>query len=172
MNTMAMPGVWVLIMGVTGSGKSTIANQVASILKLPFIEADEFHPASNIQKMKKGIPLTDEDRLPWLQTLNQKLIECKNGAVLACSALKHSYRDILKKELKGPFHTVFLDGSYDVIAERMKKRAGHFMPPALLTSQFEALEKPADGQIISIDLSPEEIVSNIVKEVTVLRYGK
>jgi carbohydrate kinase (thermoresistant glucokinase family) len=164
--------VYVLVMGVTGSGKSTVAKSLATSLNLSFIEADEFHPASNIQKMSSGIPLTDDDRYPWLLTLNHELKKYQEGAVLACSALKESYRNILRTGLPGLFHIVFLEGTYEKILSHMMKREGHHMPGTLLRSQFETLEAPSNAQTISIEHTPEHIVGLVLKEVTSLRNEK
>lgn len=150
-------------MGVSGCGKSTIGLAVAEKLGLPFLEADDFHPQANVEKMRSGIPLDDADRGPWLVALNEAMAASENGAVLACSALKNNYRDILKKGLLGRFQVVLLDGHFDLILKRMTARKGHFMPINLLKSQFDILEIPEDGQIISIE-KPTQFIINLIVE--------
>lgn len=155
----------IVVMGVTGSGKSTIGKLLAERLSLPFVEADDFHSKENVAKMSKGIPLTDEDRHPWLQSLSQALqTEEKNkGAVLACSALKEQYRHLLQQGLQEKIIWIYLDGSEKIISERMRNRQGHFMPEKLLHSQFVTLEKPAYAYSFSIEKKPEAIVGEIMK---------
>ncbi|MDX2249525.1 MAG: gluconokinase [Bacteroidia bacterium] len=154
------------IMGVAGSGKSTIGKMLADKLNIPFFDADDFHPPSNIEKMKSGQPLNDDDRRPWLQNIadtarNQLSV---SGAVIACSALKENYRRLLCEGIESHTEWVFLNGSKEIIEERMSLRKDHFMPPALLTSQFQTLETPANAITIDISLSPEEIIAQIVTE--------
>jgi len=158
-----------VIMGVSGCGKTTIGKQLGKRLELPFYDADDFHPINNIRKMKDGIPLEDDDRLPWLNKLASKLTkwESQNGAVLACSALKEYYRKILAREVN-EINWIFLKGSYHTIMNRIKKRKDHYMPPALLKSQFEFLEVPKYAFKVEIEKSPEEIVNSIIKY---LQYG-
>ncbi len=158
-----MPPVYI-IFGVSGSGKSTVAKKLSSELNLPFFDADDFHPPSNIEKMKSGKPLTDEDRYPWLNTLSTKVSEWNRaeGAVLACSALKEAYREILETP-PNLVYWVFLDGSLELIAERMNSRSNHFMPSILLESQFEALERPQKGLSVSIKKTPDQIVKEIIE---------
>lgn len=153
-----------IVMGVSGCGKTTVGKLLAEKQELPFYDADDFHPIRNIQKMKSGIPLTDEDRKPWLEQLNLKLKEWQKnkGAVLACSALKENYRKILSSGIQN-LVWVFLSGSRDLIAYRMKNRSAHYMPPELLDSQFADLEEPGYGIKISIDNKPEIIVEKIVQ---------
>lgn len=151
----------ILIMGVSGCGKSTIGSALAEKLGLPFLEADGFHPATNVEKMRAGIPLDDGDRLPWLVSLNYALKNHENGAVLACSALKNSYRDILSAGLAGSFHIVLLNGTHECILERLQARKGHFMPVNLLKSQFDILETPADGLLVSIEKPIADIIKSI-----------
>jgi carbohydrate kinase (thermoresistant glucokinase family) len=157
----------IVVMGVTSSGKSTIGKLLAKRLSLPFIEGDEFHPEENIIKMGRGIPLNDEDRIPWLQTLSHELQlhEKNKGAVLACSALKESYRKILQQGLNEKITWVYLDGSQELIKKRMEKRRNHFMPEALLQSQFSTLEKPYYALFFSIEKKPEVIVDEIVNRI-------
>jgi len=153
-----------IIMGVSGCGKSAVGKALAQKLGWDFFDADDFHPPSNIKKMANGIPLMDEDRLPWLNTLHNlistALMKDQPG-VLACSALKENYRQIL---LSGSeeVQVVYLKGSYDLIWSRMSARAGHYMRPAMLRSQFDILEEPGDALFIDIDRSINEIVDLIL----------
>jgi gluconokinase len=159
----------IIVMGVCGSGKSTIASALASRLGWSFIEADDFHPAENVKKMRAGTPLTDADRLPWLQILTstaKQKIFAGQSAVLACSALKESYRRILS-ESADVVKFVWLKGDEALIAERVKDRE-HFMSPALLSSQFQTLEEPNEALIIDILDSPSAIVENIIGALNLL----
>ena len=156
-----------IVMGVSGSGKSTIASALAERLGWTFEDGDRFHPPSNVAKMSAGHPLTDEDRWPWLQAIADEIGRvCRAGGhlVVACSALKRAYRDVLVGD-RSDVRFVFLAGSQALIAGRLARRKGHFMPPGLLDSQFKTLEPPqADEQAIavSIDAPVETIVDNIV----------
>ncbi len=154
----------VIVMGVSGCGKSTIAELLGKRLGLPWYDADRFHPRANIEKMEQGIPLTDLDRAPWLDRLASEIAlwEKTGGAVLACSALKQSYRDVLSSRSTGPVSIVHLAGTKELIAERMKQRSGHYMPLSLLDSQFAALEPPQNAIKVSIDGTPEKITDQIV----------
>lgn len=154
----------IIVMGVTGSGKSTIGKLLADRLSLPFIEGDAFHSKENILKMSKGIALTDEDRLPWLKSLSLELHEKEKdkGAVLACSALKENYRHILQQGLEEKITWIFLDGSEKTIRKRMENRKDHFMPEELLHSQIATLEKPAYAYCFSIEEEPQTIVNGIM----------
>jgi gluconokinase len=153
-------------MGVAGSGKTTIASGLAERLGVPFVEGDSLHPAANVKKMASGTPLTDEDRWPWLAAIGERMeVEriTGHGVVVSCSALKRSYRDCLRKEVHGKVHFILLDGSRELISDRMKKRKGHFMPPALLDSQFATLEKPTpDEHAVILDIS--HTVPNLLAE--------
>lgn len=151
-----------IVFGVSGSGKTTVGSMLAQELELPFYDADDFHPAVNVAKMASGMPLDDADRRPWLETLAAAMVKWENegGAVLACSALKESYRKILSKGEKR-IHWVYLSGTYEQIKYRMEKRQGHYMKAEMLRSQFEALEEPAYGTRVDISHSPEEMVSII-----------
>lgn len=154
----------IIIMGVTGCGKSTIGNLLSKRLGLPFIDGDRYHPQSNIDKMSRGIPLDDKDRLPWLIKIATLINEnISNGAVIACSALKQKYREILTSDHKKEVQFVYLKASKGLLAERMKKRTGHFMPVELLDSQIQTLEEPHDAIIVDTTRSPEEIVEEIIE---------
>ena len=154
-----------IVMGVSGCGKSTIGKLLAATLKIPFFDGDDFHPEANVQKMASGLPLNDEDRKGWLQKLNEIAIEHKaSGAVIACSALKETYRNTLKENLEKQMVFVYLKGTFEEINARLKERQGHYMPIELLKSQFETLEAPADAIQVSINHSPDEIISEILDE--------
>ena len=136
----------ILVMGVSGVGKTTIGQALARQLGWPFADADDFHPAANVAKMREGIPLTDADRAPWLQSLQaaiQRWLTAHESVVLACSGLKQAYREqlVIARAVK----LVFLHTDFSVIAERMADRQGHYMNPKLLESQFDALEVPHDA---------------------------
>lgn len=158
-----------IVMGVSGSGKSTIGEVLAERLRWTFEDGDRFHPPSNVAKMSAGHPLTDADREPWLQAIADEIDRlCTAGerAVIACSALKRAYRDILVHG-RDDVRIVFLDGTQDVIASRLAARKGHFMPPGLLDSQFKTLEPPAGNEnpvTVSIDAPVESIVDDIVRQ--------
>ena len=156
-------------MGVAGSGKSLIGERLASALDVPFVEGDDYHPSENVKKMSLGVPLSDEDRLPWLRALAKAIRDAKEagtGLVLASSALKRSYRDLLREESGTPdLQFIYLKGPPALVAERLAGRRGHFMPPKLLDSQFAALEEPAPDEhawVCDIRESPEEIVAALV----------
>ena len=155
----------IVVMGVSGSGKTTIGKMLANKLNLKYYDADDFHPQSNISKMKNGIALNDTDRQPWLKNLSLAMSnwEHEGGAVLACSALKEKYRDVFNKNLDG-IHWVYLKGDFDLIRERMEKRSDHYMKSNLLKSQFSALEVPSYGLHVNIEEEPELIVRNIMSE--------
>ena len=154
------------VMGVSGSGKTTLGQQLASHLGIPFFDGDDFHPPENIQKMAGGAPLDDADRRDWLLRLNELAGNHKgSGAVIACSALKETYREILESGLEGKVRWIYLHGSYEQIHNRIQKRKGHFMPSELLRSQFETLEPPSYGIHIPVKLSPEAAVQRILVEI-------
>jgi carbohydrate kinase (thermoresistant glucokinase family) len=155
-----------IIMGVSGCGKTTIGRLLSEKMGVPYYDADDFHTPSNIEKMERNIPLNDEDRLPWLQILANKMesLENNSGAVLACSALKESYREILASKISN-INWVYLAGSFNLIKSRIESRHGHYMKSDLLKSQFKALEVPDYGVHISIDKSPETIVNTITSKI-------
>jgi carbohydrate kinase (thermoresistant glucokinase family) len=163
-----LPSV-VVVMGVSGSGKSTIAAMLAHRLHWIYEDGDWFHPRSNVEKMHNGIPLTDEDRWPWLEAIAAWIDATRkagNHGIVACSALKHAYRNILVDDRRDVC-LVYLQGGHDLVARRLAARDGHFMPPALLESQFAALEEPQGDEhavVVSILPHPREIVETIVKE--------
>jgi carbohydrate kinase (thermoresistant glucokinase family) len=152
--------VIVVLMGVSGSGKSTIGEPLAARLGLPFLDADEFHPPANVAKMAAGTPLTDADRWPWLALLNAKLREQKS-ALLACSALKESYRRALAQGL-ADCRFVHLRGSLELIRARLAERRHRYMPASLLESQFATLEPPRDAIEVDVGRSVAECVDEIV----------
>ncbi len=158
-----------VVMGVSGSGKSTIAAQLAGRLGLPYVDGDDLHPQANVDKMHAGTPLDDEDRWPWLDRVAAALTEttaAKGGVVLACSALRRSYRDRLRTGTGGAVRFAFLDVSFDVIEARLAKRVHHFMPRQLLDSQFRTLERPGSDEpdvlTIPSDRPADEIVADVV----------
>lgn len=157
-----------IIMGVSGSGKSTIAEKVGQKLGLPFYDADDFHPITNVEKMANGQPLNDADRQPWLEILAKNLAnwEHEKGAVLACSALKETYRQTLASKVK-TINWIYLDGDFDLILNRMNQRKGHFMKAEMLQSQFEALEIPNYGLHVDISKPIETIIHTIVEKIEV-----
>jgi gluconokinase len=153
----------IILMGVSGSGKTTVGERLAQALGWPFYDGDQFHPPANVAKMQQGTPLTDEDRWPWLHALRTQIetwIRQGVSAVLACSALKQAYRAYLIID-EGEVKLVYLKGDYNLIHERLAQRRGHFMPPGLLASQFAALEEPEQGVVVDIVHSPETIVALI-----------
>ena len=153
----------IILMGVSGAGKTTVGQLLARELEWPFYDGDNFHPQANIDKMHRGIPLTDEDRAPWLSALQTLVQDCRRSgtsAVIACSALKQAYRDQLQAGTAG-IQFVHLKGTFDLIYQRLRQRHGHFMDTDLLRSQFETLEE-ADG-VLTVDVvhSPQVIVRQI-----------
>ncbi|HVB66932.1 MAG TPA: gluconokinase [Acetobacteraceae bacterium] len=158
-----------VMMGVSGSGKTTIAEGVAQREGWPLLEGDRFHPPANIEKMSHGIPLTDEDRGPWLRAIAAEIDAMRargESAVVACSALKRAYRDVLIGD-RPDVVLVYLRGDKPLIAARMAARKGHFMPPALLDSQFAALEEPGPDErpvTVSVAPPPQAIVDAVVRQ--------
>ena len=154
-----------LVMGVAGSGKTTVGRLLAERLRWEFLDADDFHPSANIAKMEAGIPLDDSDRAPWLSALNEALtssLAAGRHPVLACSALKESYREVLRRGIDG-LQIVYLKGGYELLWSRLANRKGHYMKPELLRSQFEALEEPSDALVVNVRLGVERIVDEIKK---------
>lgn len=154
-----------VLMGVSGSGKTTIAQALARRLQLEFIEGDEFHSRANREKMHAGVPLTDADRQPWLLALRSRidaLLARKGNAVLTCSALKQAYRDALAAP---GVRFVYLKVTKEVARERLARRRGHFFNPALLESQFQTLEEPRDALVIDATRSDLEVTNEIVREI-------
>jgi gluconokinase len=152
----------VVLMGVTGSGKTTIGRLLSKGLGWKYYDADDFHSPANVSKMRSGIPLNDADRKPWLQTLGHLIRNClerDESAVLACSALKESYRKLLL--IDESVRLIYLKGDYETIQKRINERRGHYMNPTLLYSQFETLEEPEEGLHVDASLSRDEIVRAI-----------
>lgn len=167
-----MAGKSIILMGVSGSGKSTVGAAVAREIQAKFIDGDDLHPRANIQKMSRGQPLNDDDRTPWLQRLNDaaySLNHKNETGIIICSALKRRYRDLLRKDNDNMVF-VYLKGSFDVILTRLQTRSGHFMPIDLLKSQFEALEEPESDEkdiiCIDIDTDIEGVIKRCVAALT------
>ena len=156
-----------VIMGVAGSGKSTIGAQLARVLGIEFVEGDDLHPPDNVKRMAAGIPLTDTDRHGWLLAIAARLRSAKRagiGLVISCSALKRSYRDLVRSEGDTDVRFVYLAGSRTLLAARMTNRRGHFMPPSLLESQLAILEEPAPDEhawVCDIHETPDTIVADL-----------
>ena len=165
----SQPPCALIVMGVSGSGKSTIAARLAERLIWTYEDGDRFHPASNVAKMSAGLPLTDEDRWPWLQAIADEIDRvCKTGerTVIACSALKRAYREVLVHR-RNDVRIIYLNGTQELIANRLAERKGHFMPPGLLASQFKTLEPPDKREnpvTVSIDASVDTIVDDIIRQ--------
>ena len=158
--------MFVVLMRVAGSGKTTIGKLLAARLAWPFYDGDDFHPPANVAKMAAGTPLTDDDRAGWLAALAEVIrtgLGRGESGVVACSALKESYRNLLRVDA-AKVQFIYLKGSYEVILERMQSR-NHFMKPAMLQSQFAALEEPAGVPWIDVTLDPDEIVRRIVEQI-------
>ncbi|WP_297695977.1 gluconokinase [uncultured Eudoraea sp.] len=152
------------IMGVSGCGKSTIGSLLADELKIPFFDGDDYHSETNVKKMASGQPLTDNDRMDWLLRLNELAqSRLEKGAIIGCSALKESYRRVLEANLQENVRWIYLSGSFDDIMSRLSQRKGHFMPAALLKSQFEILEIPHNSIKVSINLPAEQLVKRILE---------
>ena len=155
----------IILMGVSGSGKTTVGQALSAATGWPFFDGDDFHPLENVEKMSRGIPLTDEDRTIWLDKLSLLLGEKQQlgeDLILACSALKEKYRQKLQTSIE-QIDFVYLSGTYEVIWERMKSRHDHYMGPAMLESQLEILEPPEEGLEIDIDQPVSEIIPIIIE---------
>jgi gluconokinase len=165
--------VIVIVFGVSGAGKTTVGQMLAGQLDWHFLEADDFHPTANIEKMRSGRPLTDEDRWPWLERLREQIKRClaaQGNTVVACSSLKRKYRDYLRAN--PDVKLVFLRGNYAIIEEQLRHRRGHFMNPDLLQSQFADLEEPPpDENVLTIELgrSPDDLVEEIKTKLHLVR---
>lgn len=164
----------IIVMGVSGCGKSSVGALLAERLGLAFVEGDSLHSAGNVAKMAQGVPLTDEDRWPWLETIGALMAEALDrgeGIVVSCSALKRVYRDRLRQATSDRLSFVFLEGTPELLLSRMGARTGHFMPVTLLESQLRTLEVPTGEQgviTVNIDASVETIVDRALKELTVI----
>lgn len=160
--TLSLSRMIIILMGVAGAGKTTIGTLLAAELHWKFADADDFHPASNVEKIRVGVPLTDDDRRPWLDRLRTEIthwIDAGQNVVLACSALKSSYRAILQVGPEVRF--AFLKGTPGLIARRLHQRHGHFANEQILGSQFADLEEPHDGVVVDISATPQQIVAEI-----------
>lgn len=162
-------GFSIIVMGVSGSGKSTVGEHLAQALQATFIDGDDLHPRSNVEKMSAGIPLTDDDRRPWLEQISSeahKLLQQEQCSVIVCSALKKHYRDIIRGNNHN-LYFVFLDGDKHTILQRMTQRKGHFMKPDMLDSQFDILQRPrsdeTDVLTVAISDSPQAIVNDVLQ---------
>lgn len=156
----------IVVMGVAGSGKTSVGEEMGRRLGVPFRDADEFHPPANIAKMSAGIPLGDEDRWPWLDAIGAAIHDAAPGSIIvACSALKRVYRDRIVKAAGRPVQFVFLDGPVEILRRRIGGRRGHFMPASLLDSQLATLERPAPDEhavTVSIDVPVGEVVTRVL----------
>ncbi len=157
-----------IVMGVSGCGKSTVGSLLSEKLSVPFYDADDFHFPESIEKMSQGTPLNDEDRQPWLTLLANNIVEWEKngGAVLACSALKQSYRDLLSSTTNQVVKFIYLEGSQEVLSSRLRNRESHFMPETLLQSQFATLEIPKEAITVLITNSLDEMISEILQKIT------
>jgi gluconokinase len=154
----------IIVMGVSGCGKTTIGQQLADRLGWPFFDGDAFHPPANIDKMSRGIPLNDDDRSGWLAAIADRmreLIAANESGVFACSALKEKYREQLR--INNQIQFVYLRGTYDLIWSRMQQRPGHYMKPNMLASQFEALEEPREALTLEIGQPPGQIIERVIQ---------
>ncbi|MBY5836597.1 gluconokinase [Rhizobium leguminosarum] len=164
----------IIVMGVSGCGKSSVGEKLAEALHLAFVEGDALHPAANVEKMSKGIPLTDEDRMPWLDRIGEDIkasLEKREGIIVSCSALKRLYRDRLRAAAGGNLYFVYLEGSRALLMKRMGERKGHFMPVSLLDSQLATLEVPTGEQgvvTVDIDDTVEGIAATALKGLAAL----
>jgi gluconokinase len=153
----------VVVMGVAGSGKTTVGTMLADAMHSPFLDGDSLHPKTNVEKMRLGIPLTDADRAPWLSAIHARMLDAfrrGESLVVGCSALKQSYRAVLADGL--PITWVYLKGSAELIRSRLQHRTSHFMKADMLTSQFDALEEPPDALVADVSQPPSAIVEQIL----------
>ncbi|MDT0539969.1 gluconokinase [Croceitalea sp. P059] len=151
-----------IVMGVSGTGKTTIGQLLSKSYDVPFFDGDDYHPKENIVKMSSGEALDDNDRQGWLESLNKLAIEqAKSGAIIACSALKEKYRLILQNNIEEQMVFVYLKGTFEQVKRRLEQRKGHFMSSVLLQSQFDTLEEPIDAIVVSIQATPQDIVAKI-----------
>jgi gluconokinase len=175
-NELRKPPCALVVMGVSGSGKTTVASKLAERLHWTFEDGDKFHPKSNVEKMSAGHPLTDEDRWPWLNAIAdeiERVCRARGHLVIACSALKRTYRDVLLRG-RDDVRIVFLNGTQQLIANRLAARKGHFMPPGLLDSQFKTLEPPGPDENaidVSIDASVDAIIDDIAGKLETTTVG-
>ncbi|SES10785.1 gluconokinase [Pedobacter rhizosphaerae] len=163
---MSITGSCVMIMGVSGSGKTAVGKALAKALHAQFLDADDFHPAANISKMSAGIPLTDDDRKPWLVAVAEEVNSASSNGetvVLACSALKKAYRILLGASITSPLKTIYLKSSFEQVRDRLEKRRGHFMPANLLKSQFDALEEPDQEEADTITLEVNGSINDVTQ---------
>ena len=156
----------ILIMGVSGTGKSTLGNMLSKRLGIPFLEADDFHPEANREKLKKGQPLTEQERLPWLKDICDEIIKRENqDLILACSALKQRYRKVVMQKREDWF-CIFLRGSKELIRKRVLQRKGHFFNPVLLENQFITLEEPQNAVVLDVGKPVEHLMNEILGVLT------
>lgn len=159
----APPGSLVIVlMGAAGAGKTTVGERLAEAVRWVYLEGDSLHPPANIAKMRSGVPLTDADRLPWLDALREHIeryLARRQGAVVGCSALRRRYRERLRIDARVRF--VYLKAAYPLLRDRLRRRTGHFLPPSLLESQLQTLEEPSDALIVDAALPVEAIVAHI-----------
>jgi carbohydrate kinase (thermoresistant glucokinase family) len=156
----------IVVMGVSGCGKTTVGRALAAGLGLPYVEGDELHPPQNVERMAAGVPLTDADRQGWLEAVAARLAAAGDGVVVACSALKRSYRDLLRRAAPD-LRLVYLSGAPELLAGRVAARRGHYMPASLLPSQLEALEPPApDERAIEVDVAgdPRQVLAEVRRQ--------
>ena len=159
-----------IVMGVSGTGKSTIGKLLSARLNCPFYDADHFHPLTNIEKMSRGLSLDDSDRLPWLlilQKIISETIDAQKSGVMACSALKSQYRQLIAGDYSAKITWIYLRGDYNTIYERIQKRQNHFLKENLLLSQFETLEEPTNALIIDVCLQPKDIIEQIINQLEI-----
>lgn len=168
-------GYSLFILGVSGTGKTTVGQAVSSQIGKPFIEGDEFHPSENVKKMSSGIPLNDDDRFPWLAAIAQSARETAathGGVVVACSGLKKAYRDILRQQASEEVIMVLLEGEPALLRQRHEGRKGHFMPPSMLDSQLDTLEVPTSDELVlsvHVDASISDIAHQVIEFLNKLR---